>query len=381
MDSYQTLYRIGDSQRRRCSRFSFNAPMQVEESSNPPTSLQELLVNRDDLKPNSVFHRQPENDVGIPTPDEMTSKRSVHSQSWDNTEVDLTVLEDLESSVVQPTPGFAILQVDNTYTLTSKGDRAVYNWSDFLTTSCGQQNYLRVESTIDEVVFPGSTGETPPHSPVGQAPVHQQQPYIWSVPVTLDSPPASSSGRSSPARSFFFPQLDVSDQSNEVPTAEEILEAIIPREGHRPKGEDRNDACFLVTDASQLLSNPYVPSASSIGNQEFKTSEENPRTVQHSVSFTYRRRSAPRNKNEQDYGVCKSVDAQSRRDRKKIQNKEAATRYRIKKRLEVQCLLTEENVLVEKNSELREKMKKVENELCYLKNLTKEVLRTKGIIV
>ncbi|XP_013793384.1 uncharacterized protein LOC106477350 [Limulus polyphemus] len=241
---------------------------------------------------------------------------------------------------------------------------------------------------MDGITFTRSTGETPPDSPVGQAPdiIQQQQPYSWCVPVTLDSPPPStacSSGRSSPARSFFFPRLDASDQSNEIPTAAEILEAILPREGHGPKEEHRDDACFLVTDANQILAYPQIPFARSIGNQEFKTSEviSSSQSVHPSVSSTHRRRRAPRPKNEQNYCVSKSVDTDSRRrDRKKVQNKEAATRYRIKKRLEAQCLQTEENVLVEKNNELREKMKKLENELSYLKSLTKEVLRMKGII-
>ncbi|KAE8743913.1 hypothetical protein FOCC_FOCC009471 [Frankliniella occidentalis] len=75
-----------------------------------------------------------------------------------------------------------------------------------------------------------------------------------------------------------------------------------------------------------------------------------------------------------------SHDVQDKRLRKKEQNKNAATRYRMKKKAEVEEILGEENELIRKNDDLKDKVKDLSQEIRYLKNLMRDVFRAKNLI-
>lgn len=72
--------------------------------------------------------------------------------------------------------------------------------------------------------------------------------------------------------------------------------------------------------------------------------------------------------------------AEERRQRKKEQNKSAATRYRLKKKAEVEEVKLEEHQLAEYNAKLREQLDEVCREVRYLKSLMREVFRKQGLI-
>ncbi|KAK3592674.1 hypothetical protein CHS0354_015976 [Potamilus streckersoni] len=67
-----------------------------------------------------------------------------------------------------------------------------------------------------------------------------------------------------------------------------------------------------------------------------------------------------------------------RKEKKKVQNKNAATRYRIKKKAEKEALQTDESKLVEKNKDLREKVESLQREISYMKDLMAEIYKAKG---
>jgi len=69
----------------------------------------------------------------------------------------------------------------------------------------------------------------------------------------------------------------------------------------------------------------------------------------------------------------------SKKERKRLQNKKAATRYREKKRQEVEIVEDVEDTLEKRNAELRAEVTKLEHESTLLKNLLRDVLRTKGL--
>lgn len=69
----------------------------------------------------------------------------------------------------------------------------------------------------------------------------------------------------------------------------------------------------------------------------------------------------------------KSLKTEDRRIRKKEQNKTAATRYRIKKKVELEILLDEESQLEERNRQLQERHDELASEIRYLKNLMREL--------
>lgn len=69
-----------------------------------------------------------------------------------------------------------------------------------------------------------------------------------------------------------------------------------------------------------------------------------------------------------------------RREKKKVQNKEAAARYRIKKRMEEKILSVEVEKLESTQKELQEKSDQLQMEIKYLKSLMCEMLTKKGIM-
>lgn len=68
-----------------------------------------------------------------------------------------------------------------------------------------------------------------------------------------------------------------------------------------------------------------------------------------------------------------------RRERKKQQNKDAATRYRIKKREEEKSRISEEEQLMNRNKELREQVDHVSQEINAMKEILRAVFKSKGI--
>lgn len=66
--------------------------------------------------------------------------------------------------------------------------------------------------------------------------------------------------------------------------------------------------------------------------------------------------------------------------RKKEQNKNAATRYRLKKKAEIEVILHEEKGLLDKRAELDSKVTDLNREIRYLKGLMRDLFKAKGLI-
>ncbi|XP_071493830.1 uncharacterized protein [Diadema antillarum] len=76
----------------------------------------------------------------------------------------------------------------------------------------------------------------------------------------------------------------------------------------------------------------------------------------------------------------KNASPIDRKSRKRDQNKQAATRYRVKKREETDTLMTELSQLEDTNRKLKDKTEGLEREIKYLKDLLIEVRMLKGQI-
>jgi len=72
--------------------------------------------------------------------------------------------------------------------------------------------------------------------------------------------------------------------------------------------------------------------------------------------------------------------SEDKKMRKKEQNKNAATRYRQKKKAESDVVLDEERELQEKNDKLQVKFADVQREVKYLKSLMRDLYRAKGLL-
>ncbi|XP_035795832.1 probable basic-leucine zipper transcription factor K isoform X2 [Anopheles albimanus] len=71
---------------------------------------------------------------------------------------------------------------------------------------------------------------------------------------------------------------------------------------------------------------------------------------------------------------------EEKKSRKKEQNKNAATRYRQKKKAEIEEILIEESKLQERNDELKSKSADLSREVRYLKKLMRELFQARGLI-
>jgi len=70
-----------------------------------------------------------------------------------------------------------------------------------------------------------------------------------------------------------------------------------------------------------------------------------------------------------------------KKERKRLQNKKAAIRYRNKKKQEEEVVEEVENELLEKNTELKSEVARLETEVSCLKKLMKEILTARGVTV
>ncbi|KXJ26573.1 cyclic AMP-dependent transcription factor ATF-4 [Exaiptasia diaphana] len=73
----------------------------------------------------------------------------------------------------------------------------------------------------------------------------------------------------------------------------------------------------------------------------------------------------------------KRVKTPAQKQRKRVQNKDAATRYRVKKRSEQELLYEEAEKAEKENKELKDQVASISKEIEYLKNLMIEVYKTK----
>lgn len=70
----------------------------------------------------------------------------------------------------------------------------------------------------------------------------------------------------------------------------------------------------------------------------------------------------------------------ARKERKRMQNKDAATRYRQKKRQEADVIYSQEEELLDENTKLKEKVRQLSTEISYLKGLMREMFKARGIM-
>lgn len=85
-------------------------------------------------------------------------------------------------------------------------------------------------------------------------------------------------------------------------------------------------------------------------------------------------------KSEKKIGRSRNFNSDDKKYRKKEQNKNAANKYRQKKKAEVGIILKEEKQLENKNFDLTNKLADVKREIKYIKNLMRELYRAKGVL-
>lgn len=130
-------------------------------------------------------------------------------------------------------------------------------------------------------------------------------------------------------------------------------------------------SCSSIIESSPELYK--VISTSSIGDSRFSPYSKSKPSKQSKVTSKSRAPAEP----VPDHVIMEQL---SKKDRKKLQNKNAAIRYRMKKKEEALDIRSEEQILEEKNMELKTKVDDLQREIRYMKNLMEDVCRAKGLI-
>lgn len=149
----------------------------------------------------------------------------------------------------------------------------------------------------------------------------------------------------------------------------------------RSRAEDMVDIWnSSASSSNSVITSPSSPSSSSSsGFSEYSSDPEwIPEPVQSGETFPLVEKSSRgRKRAGKPYS---RVGPEDKKSRKKEQNKNAATRYRMKKKAEIEEILGEEKVLLDHKTDLEAKVCDVQREIKCLKGLMRDLFRAKGLI-
>lgn len=179
------------------------------------------------------------------------------------------------------------------------------------------------------------------------------------------------------ANSFGFQPVDEENIARNLELVEEIVRS---RSKDLPDCNEDDDSCSYSeagssSPQSDSSSSSYCGSAYSRDQDDewsptsSSSSGGNRRAGKTSGGGVSKKRTRPYGRGVED-----------KKSRKKEQNKNAATRYRQKKKAEIEEILIEENQLRDINEELKSKSADIGREIRYLKSLMREVYKAKGLI-
>ncbi|ESO89067.1 hypothetical protein LOTGIDRAFT_228997 [Lottia gigantea] len=147
-----------------------------------------------------------------------------------------------------------------------------------------------------------------------------------------------------------------------------------------------------ISDVESILSSSPSSPSSSISSSDCSTNSELYKLM---TQPCHKRYSTPRsspysspstsNKKSKAKSVLTDSDSLesqflSKKERKKLQNKNAAIRYRQKKKAEADDIKLEEDQLQDKNDKLQDKVDELQREIAYMKNLMTEVYKARGSV-
>ncbi|GJQ70875.1 crc [Trypoxylus dichotomus] len=260
----------------------------------------------------------------------------------------------------------SMFDMDATVVTPSKTDPIKSDTSD-------TQSLLKEFETVLDYVNPGTL--TPP-----QSPPYVQQPLLTTLePVATQNPPTYVlSAKEHPI--YHIAEKQVPDILYSTSPQPESLQTSygVPQ---TPQSIDRELAAVeeLVRSRAQDMvqwSNPPSPTCSNSNSGSFDdSSSEDPEWVPEPVEEL-----AFPTKKTKRYKPYSRVSPEDKKSRKKEQNKNAATRYRLKKKAEVEEILNEERAIQKENDELGNKVSDLQREIRYLKGLMRDLFKAKGLI-
>lgn len=193
------------------------------------------------------------------------------------------------------------------------------------------------------------------------------------VELTHLTPPQSPPGPATQLLLSYAQQAQCASFAPSLPLVPQDQWAVVPPPGQLPESVPDYECGYedveaLVRDrAAQLASPQHSGDSASVSPQSSPPSS--PRSSCTDDEWSSSSRPKPYSRPSDD-----------RRSRKKEQNKNAATRYRQKKKAEIEDLLNEEQKMRERNSKLSDKCSDLQREIRYLKGLMRDLYKAKGLI-
>lgn len=251
------------------------------------------------------------------------------------------------------------------------------------------QYYLNEFNTVYEEVGLTHNALTPPQSPPNQQPLLANlEPILVQMPFTPQQTKFN----------FNVPEKQILPQETCVPITMEIVqfntfsETVIPtyqasidqtfnpelavdelEELVRTTAEDMQWSSSSTHSSGSSPGSPGGSSSSNFGDCSSDDPEWIPETIDDNQSEGIGK--SPKKRRAYTKGA-----PEDKKVRKKEQNKNAATRYRMKKKAEIEVVLTEERLLAKHHDELETKMVDLQREIKYLKGLMRDLFKAKGLI-
>lgn len=212
---------------------------------------------------------------------------------------------------------------------------------------------------------------TPPQSP----PTKFYEPTTAQILITLH-PSFHTLGIPSakPAPSF-----------DEIPQTPEIVEPILQWGAENVSLEPLGDVASELAAVDEIVRScvedisPGSPpcTSSDASCVSFEDSTDDPEWMPEDTTDTVQRPAVNKSRHRKPYSRPSSDD---RKVRKKEQNKNAATRYRQKKKQEVKEIVGEEQELANENENLKSKVCDLQREIRYLKGLMRDLFKAQGLL-
>lgn len=202
------------------------------------------------------------------------------------------------------------------------------------------------------------------------------------IPTVVEQHPASAEplqqvpGEYQLADSFGFQPVD--EVENIARNLELVEEIVRSRSKDLPDCQDE-DSCSFSEAGSVTSSSPMSDTSSSYCGSAYSRDQDDewsPASSTKKNSISKVSGGGVSKKRTRPYGR----GIEDKKSRKKEQNKNAATRYRQKKKAEIEEILIVENQLKEKNDGLKSKSADIGREIRYLKNLMREICKAKGLL-
>lgn len=241
-------------------------------------------------------------------------------------------------------------------------------------TNSNTQNLLNeFEIMLNAVEFNNGT-LTPPQTPPYEQPVFTTLEPIQSQPIYAIPAKQYAYTKREMAPQNFMAAYTNEDQLNKVYNVENqqsdlAHELAVVEELIKTRAEN-----MVQVSSPPSPSNNSSSSCSSFGDYMSDDPEWIPDTL--GKSPTLESSTKYNNKHGKPY----NRPTEDKKSRKKEQNKNAATRYRLKKKAEVEEVISKEGILKQHNTELRDKITEVQRETKYLKMLMFDLFKAKGLI-